>query len=172
MLTQFTWQQFLVAITVLSLIWYCSVILLFYRKELKRLLNGKPLNDSTSEPLAHRWAEKFDVLEQQAEDHLMGKSRLPDGVEIVGMDEIQFVEPDPKTQRLGLIPDVLEEVKTIFDILSKEDGNKQDFLALMQTVKENYPKIASHPNLPQVNDFIISNASFHLSPDELENIWY
>ena len=32
MLQQFTWQQFLVATLVLTLIWYLAVILIFYRK--------------------------------------------------------------------------------------------------------------------------------------------
>lgn len=172
MLTQFSWQQFLVAISVLTLVWYCLIILIFYRKELKRLLNGKPLKENKSEPLPHRWDEKIDDLEQNTVDDLMGKSKLPDGVSVVEMDDIQFIEPDTKTQRLGLIPDVIEEIKTIFDILGKEDGTKQDFLQLMQTVKENYPKISSHPNLPQINDFITSNASFHLTQDEIENIWF
>lgn len=172
MLTQFTWQQFLVAISVLSLVWYCSIILLFYRKELKRILSGKPLKESRADPLPHRWEDKVDHLEPAAEEPLMGKAKLPDGVSVVEMDEIQFADPEMKTQRLGLIPDVIQEIKVILDILAKEDGDKKDFLALMQTVCENYPRVRSHPDLSAINDFITSNAPFHITQDEIENIWF
>lgn len=172
MLQQFTWQQFLVATSVLTLVWYCSIILIFYRKELKRILAGKPLKESRPDPLPHRWDEKFDELEPEDEENLMGKSKLPDGVSVVEMDDIQFVDPESKVKRLGMIPDVIEEIKTIFNILSREDGNKQDFFKLMETVKETYPSLSSNPSLPQINDFIISNASFHLTQDEMETIWY
>lgn len=169
MLQQFTWQQFLVAISVLSLVWYCTIFLLYYRSELKAFLSGKSPKEDV--PLPHRWDEKFDELEQEIEDHLMGKSKLPDGVSIVSMDDIQFGDVGAKTEKLGLISDVIEEIKIIFNILGKEDGSKQDFLNLMTTVKENYPGISSNANLPQINNFIVSNAPFHLTNDEVENLW-
>lgn len=169
MLQQFTWQQFLVAISVLSLVWYCTIILLYYRRELKAFLNGKSQKEDV--PLPHRWDDKFDELEKEVDDHLMGKSKLPDGVSIVGMDDIQFVDDNAQTERLGLISDVIEEIMIIFNILGKEDGSKQDFLNLISTVKENYPGISSNANLPQINNFIVSNAPFHLTNDEVENLW-
>ncbi|WP_316753284.1 hypothetical protein [Pedobacter gandavensis] len=170
MLAQFTWAQFLVAAAVLTLVWYCLVILLFYRKELKSFLNGKPTQSKAIEPLPHHWDQQVDQFEQEAEDYLMGKSKMPEGVSVISAEEIGFA--DAKPQQLGLVADVLEEIKTIFGILVKEDGNKYDFVNLMQSVRESYPKIASHPNLDQINDFIISNASFHITREELDTLWY
>jgi hypothetical protein len=170
MLAQFTWAQFLVATAVLTLVWYCLVILLFYRKELKSFLNGKPAKSETTQPLPHHWDQQVDQFEQEAEDYLMGKSKMPEGVSIIDAEEIGFA--DAKSQQLGLVADVLEEIKIIFGILVKEDGNKQDFLSLMQSVRETYPKIAAHPNLSQINDFISSNASFHITREELDALWY
>lgn len=172
MLQQFTWQQFLVAISILTLIWYSSVILLFYRKELKALLKGKSPNDENNAPLPHHWDKKVDALEPEAVDNLIGKSKLPDGVSIIGMDEIQFADEDSKMQLLGLVSDVIEEIKTIFNILVKEDGTKQDFFKLIEAVKEGYSGILTSQHIPQINEFIIANASFHLTPDEVENLWY
>lgn len=170
MLEQFTWAQFLLAAAVLTPVWYCSIILLFYNKELKSFLNGKPVQSKATEPLPHHWDQQVDQFEQEAEDYLMGKSKMPEGVSVLSAEEIGFA--DPKPQQLGLVADVLEEIKTIFGILVKEDGNKHDFLNLMQSVRESYPKIAAHPNLNQINDFIISNASFHITREELEILWY
>lgn len=171
MLQQFSWQQFLVAIAVLTLIWYAAVILLFYKKELKAFLNGKPPEYPTNKPLPHRWEDKVDELPAVAEGELMGKSKMPEGVSVIDMEELQFSEPDDKTEKLGLVSDVIEEIKLIFKILGQEDGNKQDFLKLIQEVKIRYPKIASSSSLSQINEFIQTNASFHLSSEELEDLW-
>lgn len=172
MLEQFTWQQFLVAISVLTLIWYFSVILLFYRKELKALLNGKKLNDENDAPLPHRWDKKVETLNPVVQDNLLGKSKLPDGVSVVEMEELQFADVDNKVQLLGLVSDVIEEIKTIFNILVREDGTKQDFFKLIEAVKESYSGILTSQHIPQINEFIIANASFHLTREELDNLWY
>ena len=171
MLQQFSWQQFLVAIAVLTLIWYLAVILIYYRKELKAFLKGNPSEQSNQEPLPHNWDEYVDDLPDETEDDVMGRSKLPEGVSVMDMEELQFSEPDSKVEKLGLVSDVIEEIKLIFKILGQEDGTKQDFLKLIEEVKIRYPKIASSSSLPQINDFILSNASFHLSPEELENLW-
>ncbi|RAJ28083.1 hypothetical protein [Pedobacter cryoconitis] len=171
MLQQFSWQHFLVAISLLTLIWYVAVILIFYRKELKSFLKGKPSEEPTDKPLPHYWDDKVDEFPVETDDDLMGKSKMPEGVSVIDMEELQFSEPEDKTEKLGLVSDVIEEIKLIFKILGQEDGNKQDFLKLIGEVKNRYPKIASSPSLPQINEFILSNASFHLSPEELEDLW-
>lgn len=172
MLQQFTWQQFLVATLVLTIVWYVGVILIYYPKELKAILGGKPKPDGADQPLDHKWDKNVDVLSSDDEPELMGKSKLPDGMSKVSIDEVSFVSDDEKQDRLGLISDVLEEIKVIFGILAKEDGNKQDFLNLIAAVRENYPGITSDPNLHRINDFIIDHASFHITIKELEDIWY
>lgn len=170
MLQHITWQQFLIALLVIAVIWYVTVILLFYRKELKRILSGRPIGEKSENPLQHRWEQEFDPMEQEAEDHLMGKSKLPEGVSVIDAEQIRFAD-DLKQQKLGLIPDVIEEIKIVFQMLPAEDGDKQDFFVLMNDVKEAYPKISSHPGLPQINDFIIENAPFLITKQELENLW-
>lgn len=171
MLQQFSWQQFLVAIAVLTPIWYVAVILLFYRKELIAFLTGNSPDYSDHESLAHHWEEKVDELSNEIEDDLMGKAKMPVGVSVIDMEELQFRESEEKTEKVGLVSDVIEEIKLIFKILCQEDGNKQDFLKLIAEIKIRYPKIASSPSISQVNDFILSNAFFHLSPEELEDLW-
>lgn len=172
MLQHFTWQQFLVASMVLSLIWYLGVILIFYRKELLRFLK----TDSTSptfEKLPHRWEKNVDVLQEESrEGELMGKAKLPEGLSSVHAGSFGFAPSEKdKADQIGLIPDLLQEIKEIFAILEKEDGTKNDFLNLMEVVKDNYPKIGSHPNIGRINQFISDHAPFHLSGEELENLW-
>lgn len=172
MLQQFTWQQFLVATLVLTIVWYIGVILIYYPKQLKSLLNGKSTPDEVDRPLDHKWDKSVDVLSDNDEPELMGKSKLPEGMSKVSIDEVSFVSDDEKEERLGVVSDVLEEIKIIFGILAKEDGNKHDFLNLISAIRENYPGIASNPNLHRINEFIIDHASFHITSKELDDIWY
>ncbi len=172
MLQQFTWQQFLVAAMVLSLIWYAGVILLYYRTEflgfLGRTENIRP------EPLPHRWETGVEVLEDEIpkENELMGKPKLPEGMSSIGMGSFGFVQTeDERETKVGLVPDVLQEIKEIFGIIEKEDGSKKDFFDLMEMVRQKFPKIGSNPNIVRINQFITEHAPFHLSADELENLW-
>jgi hypothetical protein len=171
MLQHFTWQQFLVAACILSFIWYVVVLFIFYREEAKRLLKGKGGPGKVSEPLPHRWADEDEFEEEPEADNLMGKPVLPEGLENVGAGDFSFASASSKEEQIGLIPDVLEELKTIFNILAKEDGTKKDFFSLLELVKAKYGPLGSHPQIRSVNAFIREGVPFHLSNEELEDLW-
>ncbi len=169
MLQHFTWPQFLIAALILSLIWYIAIALLYYRKDLTDLLTGKEFN-LQNEPLPHGWEDEVDEI---TTNELMGKPAKPEGLEIVSMNRFGFGPKDnsAKSLQLGLVPDVLEELKTIFNILQKEDGSKSDFFSLLELTKAKHPGIGANPNVQYITDFIRENAPFMLSKEELENLW-
>ena len=169
MLQYFSWPQFLIAAFILTLIWYIMIGMLYYRNDLKSLLIGKR-SASQNERLPHVWEDEVDQI---APDNLMGKSAEREGLETVSVNDFSFSPKDHslKTLQLGLVPDVLEELKTIFRILEKEDGNKSDFLSLLALTKAKHPNIGSNPNVQYINDFLRENAPFMLSKLELENLW-
>jgi hypothetical protein len=184
MLHYFTWQQFSIAALILSFSWYASVILLFYRKELHNFLSGKPASTGAAEPLAHVWDEDFeDEPLAEQEENLLGKPVLPEGMSRLAMSQFGFAPAvtaitteeaagdDDRDTRLGIVPDVLEELKSIFHILESEDGNKADFISLFGLVSAKYPKIRNTPNQQAINDYIRENLPFDISDEELDNIW-
>jgi len=175
MLEQFTWHQFLIATLLLTLFWYLAVILLFYRKQLSDFINGKRRPGPDADPLAHRWQKGVDDLGDETDnftEDLLGKPKEPEGTASVSMGKISFAENDEaRAQQIGLVPDVLQELKTVFAILEKEDGSKKDFFNLMEVVQEKYKQIGSNPNIGRINEFISAHAPFHLSAEELENLW-
>jgi len=175
MLQQFTWQQFLVATLVLTLIWYVGVILLFYRKEFLGFFGSKT-KVGAGESLAHRWEKGVDKLDTQIEEEpdLMGASKLPEGMSVTTSDAFGFsggVPEDSKMEQVGLVPDVIQELKAVFAKLSESDGNKRDFMEMMEELREKFPKLASSPSIGRINGFIADHAPFHLSAEELEDIW-
>lgn len=174
MLENFSWQQFLVAASVFTLTWYLVVVLLFYRKVFFGLLfSGR--GGGFSEVLPHRWdngVEDLDasVLEQES---LMGASKLPDGMSHTTTDAFGFAgDPaDSKIEQIGLVPDVLQELKAVFSELSERDGSKREFLEMMGRVRELFPGLGSSPSIARINRFISEHAPFHLSAEELEDLW-
>ncbi|MBC6112809.1 hypothetical protein ACFOG5_19455 [Pedobacter fastidiosus] len=175
MLQQFTWQHFLVATLVLTLIWYLAVILLFYREEFFGLITRKKI-DGSDNRLPHRWEKGVDQLDVNIEEEpeLMGASKLPEGMSLTTSDAFGFsggISEDSKMEQVGLVPDVLQELKAVFAKLSQNDGNKRDFLEMMAEVREKFPKLVFNPNIGKINGFISEHAPFHLSAQELEDIW-
>ncbi len=172
MLQQFTWPQFLIAALLLTIVWYLGVIAIFYQSELIAFLSGRKDGKAKQETLPHTWEEDAELIEDEHANSLVGASRLPEGMSTVSMNGFGFSRSeDAKEDQVGLVPDVLEEVKSAFKLLSKKDGNKKDFLGLMRLVSERYPKIGSNPNIAYINEFIADHAPFHLSAEELEDLW-
>lgn len=179
MIQQMTWQTFLVATLVLTIIWYVAIVLLFYRRELFQVLGRGQLEHSNrfkaSAPLPHRWEKGVDELSVGADSdemELMGKSKLPEGMMMVDSGGFGFAGgEDGREQQVGLVPDVLAEIRSLFAELSRNDLGKRDFLEMMASVRETFPKIASNPNIGRINEFISEHAPFHLSAEELENLW-
>ncbi|WEK20428.1 MAG: hypothetical protein P0Y49_04655 [Candidatus Pedobacter colombiensis] len=195
MLFPFTMQQFLIAAVLLSLVWYAGVFLWFNRRRGlglqlggtggSRARAGSEAKARTKLRAALPGRGSGVVMGQEDFDEaeLMGKVKLPEGMELIRSDELRFADSVEgasaaggqglldRDDQLGLIPDVLEEIKEVFGILAKEDGTKQDFMGLMKLVREKYPKISSHPGIAGLNAFIRDHAPFAISSAELEDLW-
>jgi hypothetical protein len=178
MLKHFTWQQFLIAALVLSSIWYTVVILLFYRQRIQDYLNGENKKNSPPEPLGHAWDEEFEEEPLSDEDGLMGKSALPEGMTNLSMAQFSFAprvgdeDLDESRQRQqSVVPDVLEELKSIFHIMETQQGTKEDFIALFGLVSAKYPNVKGTANQQALNDYIRENVLFPISDEELDNLW-
>lgn len=181
MLQQFTWGQFLLASFVLSFLWYCFVILVFYRKEVLGLLGH-----GASGPLPHRWEKGvenlrdvndgfFDSNDGLVEESLMGAPAMPEGMKVVGMGQLSFVVgagAEDRYDQVGMVADVIQELKGIFGRLESQGGSKADFFGMLEKVKEDYGKIGAHPSVGAINGFIAAHVPFDLSDKELENLWY
>lgn len=178
MLQQFTWQQFLIAALLLSLIWYAVLILLFYRKKLndglKKRLPGGPRSQSSYNPRADD--EDHARTEPEAND-LIGKTAQPEGVTEVEMNMFSFAPKEDIDQdqdrdaRLGLIPDVLEEIKTISSILETEGGSKEDFISLFKLINSKYPGIKDSKYRQSLDEHIRQSLPFEISQEELDKLW-
>jgi len=176
MFQHFTWTQFLITSAVFSLLWYATILLTAYRKEFVLFFAGKRVHNlaSSNQEIAVK-----DVPSADPQTNLMGPSRLPEGLEIVEMGTLSFggnnsgehIDDREQSDRIGLVPDVLQELKEVFEVLASEDGTKKDFIDLARMISDKYGRIGSNPNIAHINAFIREHAPFAISPEEIENLW-
>lgn len=192
MLKHFPWQQFLIAALVLSIIWYAVVILVFYRQRIQDHLNGKYKNNKSPKPLGHAWDEEFEDEPVNEENDLMGKPALPEGMSRLSMAQFSFAPranestveqkdraedlenretDDSREMQQSIVPDVLEELKSIFHTLETQQGTKEDFISLFALVSGKYPAIKGTANEQALNEYILENLPFPISDNELSNLW-
>lgn len=187
MLGGFSWGQFLGCWLALALSWYLVVLLVYYRRELKALLGGRPMvavQSGSGVGLAARSRAfvKTEVLDGESAgdvvvgEELMGRSALPQGMSVVDAGSLVFVGDgggagEARYDQVGLVADVLEELKGIFATLEREAGDKAMFFRLIGELGERYGRIGGHPNIGAINAFVSEHAPFHLSSEELEGLW-
>ncbi len=199
MLAEFTWGEFLVAMALLNAVWYAMVVLVLYRKELSGVLGGLGGRSSWGEregtgregktpayspaPKGASGGRSAEGAGERAGDKsagpvqpesLMGASRLPDGVEVISSSQIAFSggSGEGKYELVGLVADVVQELKLIFLELEKKDLGKPEFFGRVGLLNEEYGPLSGHPNLGAINEFIRTSAPFAISAEELDNLWY
>ena len=183
MLQQFSWEHFLIAMVVLNLVWYVFVGLVFYRADVMALLGGGAdngirlrgdLGKGEAQSKSKAPNPNDEQIEREVDAALMGSSRLPDGVAVKSSAQVSFSasDGDGKYDQVGLIADVVQELKEIFLELEKRAGDKKDFFRLLGKLKEEYGPLGGHPSVGALTGFIIERASFHLTADEIDNLWY
>jgi len=179
MFQSFTWQQFLVAALVFSLVWLVVVVLVCYRKELFSLLSGGGQQEAKTEPLKHAWQDDF---ENVADDGLMGKRSLPDGVSIVSQDDFGFKRPDDVGEDLNALaadPDELLQ-SDVFDLMENlkplfldHSLSKAGFIELVNDRVSDFPRLLKSPLLIPVYEQIVDEVNggvmaFKISVTELQ----
>ncbi|MEO6520556.1 MAG: hypothetical protein ABIN91_02690 [Mucilaginibacter sp.] len=145
MLQAFTWQSFLIAALIFSLVWLLVVSLLFYRKEVFKFLSGKAPD---VEPLPHAWQEDF---EEEDPDDLMGKPTEPEGISVLGQHDFGFAprieaeetaiptEADVNELLQTELFDLMEDVKPLLD---EEVWDKTELIEAVNEQVRRYPRLA------------------------------
>jgi hypothetical protein len=182
MLQQFSWGQFLIAMVVLNLVWYFFVGLVFYRAEVMAFLGGSVDDIHVGgnktkvevKPKSKVSDRNDERIEREVDTALMGTSRLPDGVEVKSSAQVSFStsDGDGRYDQVGIVADVVQELKAVFLELEEKAGDKRDFFRLLARVKEEYGPLSGHPSVGALTGFIVERAPFHLTADEVENLWY
>ncbi|WP_461789690.1 hypothetical protein [Pedobacter sp.] len=147
----FSWQDFLLAAALLSVLWYVLVWLFFFR--------GRPGVVGAS-----GGADVFDG----EEEGLLGRPVMADGERVVGADEFGFVGAD-QLEQLGVVADVQEQLRVTCRELESSLAAKEEFLSVISGVLKGYP-VPLSSRLP-LEEFIREHLPFFVTEDELDGLW-
>ncbi len=149
----FLWQDFLLAATLLAVLWYAGVWLLCYRKK----------NGSENTSLPHRWQDKVDELDGD----LMGRPVAEPGTELLSSEDFGFAENDPIGQ-LGPVADVQQDIKVACHELEAGLATKEAYLERFGEIIGSY-RLSEHLK-EGLADFVRENVPFFIEQEELERI--
>ena len=164
LLHHFTWRQFGIAAIILTFLWYAIVLLLYFRKEIS-LFFSRP----EKEPLPHRWED------EDWDNKLAGEALEDEGVSVLATGSFSFAgarkSEHTEDDLLGLVPDALEEIKSVLYTVETQEGDKSDFISLFKLVSAKYERLKHGPHLEAINDWIKDNVPFSFSKEELTALW-
>lgn len=172
MLYNITWQHYCLYVAIALALWYGVFFWIYYGGKagnLFRKRDEKHLPDG-------------DLLDpNETDDDLLGKPAEEYGISTVGSEDISFgVKPAGADQTdafnreddlRGLVPDVMEEIKSIVHTIEIQGGTKEDFISLFKLVSSKYPRIISSRQFQAINEWTISNTPFELTEKELSLLW-
>lgn len=148
MLSSISWQQYLAAITILTVSYYLYVILRYYQNEIFNLFNHKQNSTrlfSNASPAPYQ---------------VMGEAKLDNGVTLTQAQDLHFIaEEDVKIQPTQTInttvtetaynpsQDLVAEAGNLIAAF-KEIDNKQEFINLLRILFESYKRFKAEIDWP------------------------
>jgi hypothetical protein len=160
MLHQISWLQFSITVAIITVLWYISVLLLFFKEEIKNFLRSDQINKIEPPP----------VIRPHEQQSLMGLSKLPEGVSETY--EIGFgARPSDKVYQMGELSDFLEETKDIIQIVQNEGGGKEELLEMLAELLKHFPEVKASEHREAMIDHIRKHSPFKLSIIEIEAVF-
>jgi hypothetical protein len=162
MLNTISWQQYLIAVLLLSIAWYAYVGLRYYHTELSAWLKIKPAVQSTVPPVANKLTAVMGAAKPEADTGLYEPEQLL----------FAGTEPDDisdQTLPKGPADDLLDEAKVLVDAY-RENDNKTEFLSLFKLLLDKYEVFQDEISLPAVirplSEFAGTRLPFRLQETE------
>ena len=143
MLSSISWQHYLAAIIILSLIYYGYVVLRYYQKEISNLFNRK-------QPATALFSNV-----QTPSYQVMGDAKLDNGVTITESQDLVFSEPleDHRGARATIAADITPSQELAVEAGNlieafKEIDNKPEFITLLRILIGSYKRFKDEIDLP------------------------
>lgn len=170
MLKSISWQEFLTVMSILSVIYYSVLGLLYYRAEISNFLSGRtrvkaspPSNSAKrSSSLIGQIKEEEEIDEDEEQGTLSS-------------DQIHPVENNPRDALLGAVADLLKDLKEIIDSIAANKTEKSECLVLFKAIFSKYSQLGGTRYQQSINLFLYENAvdqfAFELTLEEINSLW-
>jgi hypothetical protein len=171
MLSSISWQQFLAAILIITVVYYGYVIPRYYQKEVAVFFNLKKN--------AHNLTRSL----QNTPFEVMGKAKPDFGVSVTEPEDLQFAGPSEDGTEVGLSEnaaisdgaardpsaELKADIGKLIDAF-KDVDDKREFLMLLRIQFNTYKGFKDQINLPDIQEYILrlSNEKLSFSIDRAD----
>lgn len=175
MFSQITWEQYFAHTAVAGLLYYLSVLILYYRSDFKLFFNGSK---------SARTGLSASALQEQSIIEVLGKVAVSTGSTTVSSEQLNFstpAQPEEASNHASLyrqeeVGKFVERLKESVTILEEANGSKEELAILFKMALSKHPVLLD----TSLNDDVIqasltllnkSNFDFEIGGDEIRNFW-
>lgn len=158
MLKGISWNNYLLVIVVLTIMWYVFVGLVYYYVDLKELLNGK-------RKLRFRWLEKY------FDSDFNQESSVPEDNSKIDFEAVAAISVNDYTEVDALIAQIK---KSVAEAVQK-NASKTDLEKQLGVILDNCEAVGDSGFRSAINELIVSEcetvASFVFTLEEVDVLW-
>jgi len=166
MLTQFTWNQYILTAGATATLYYLVILLLFYREEARRLLASRKNRTDL---------QAIQPLPSQVS--IMGPASTQAGPLLTEAADIlvapsHVLDSHPEDAVLQSLP---EEIKSLLATAIEGKASKEDFLVLLRLAISKYAPLTEPLLQEAVRQYLLDESKgrlpFNLTPADLQPLW-
>lgn len=193
MFNTISWEQYLTVIASLLVLYYLGVLVIYYRKDLAARLSSREANLSSPEtdpkyynPFASNSDSFMGSINPEKDDNKIyiknkeiGEANKIDvGNFSTGKEHPVDAEPplpSSETFLLGTVADLLQEIKTLLQLLSENEGTKEDCQTLFKALFSRNHTLKDTSYQDAISLFLynecLGKLRFELSIAEIKELW-
>lgn len=186
MFSSISWQEFLLVIVFAVLTYYCLAAIFLFRAEIVSLFRGQisgsmrkddlPPFDSGSRVMGSIQPDEERVNQRISTDSVREIEVLPSEDDPETLAEVrQSPGIESGAMLIGSVADLLQEVKTLVELIAEYKSPKEEALSLFQTLLLRYPHLRESIYQEPVNLYIYENSKsrfpFILELGEIRRWW-
>lgn len=157
MLQQISWNEYWKIIAIITVLYECSILMLFYRKEILMLAKGK----RNALPIT-RTAVAHETIPSHNEAQLLTST----------------VEDDENDEGENLLPfanELAESIRTLIEQAADKSYAKEELFFGLQQLTKDYPQLKNTRHQQDINTLINveckTKCALHLRTGELDKLW-
>lgn len=182
MLNQFSWQEFLTAALIVGTGYYTIATILLFHKEIIAFFKGKPayrlqpsvvseVNEVTTVTQENDDLIPYTPPEGYSGQELPDESERPEPIEVVAPDEQEFDSTADASMIIGVVSDLLAEIKSVFLVCAENKTVRQEVLRFIHLLLRRYNSLAQSEYKDSITLYIYHAWNEHIgSPVDLNEI--
>lgn len=184
MFSHISWEQYLAYTAATGLLYYATVVFLYYRDNLVLFVK---------QPLRKRSSDSNPERLQRTEKDILGQAQISESELTVNSEELNFYDSEATEEVVAQIQleeetsgpqdiissdqDAIEnfitELKRNLKILKEAEGNKEEFDSLFRASASKYPQLKDHHTLnASIEELVLAEElGFTITEADIEGFW-